>query len=312
MTPKRIAIHLSLFIITFFTITVAGVQWLNLDAFDLNNFSDGIPYSLAILFILTCHEFGHYYAARYHKVEATLPYFIPFPNLPGIMNFGTLGAVIKTKSAIPSKKIMFDIGVAGPIAGFLATLLILSYGFLSLPGKEFILSIHPEYFSQHPAPGGISLTFGNSLLYQILSIVFTNPTNQFVPPMTEMYHYPFLCAGWFGLFVTAMNLLPVGQLDGGHVAYTMFGTNHKVIARSTFVIILVIGLLGLLPFASPSISLGWTGWLFWALILFFIIKLDHPPVLDETPLDSSRKNIGWATFGILVLSFIPTPFTIPL
>ena len=130
--------------------------------------------------------------------------------------------------------------------------------------------------------------------------------------MTEMYHYPFLCAGWFGLFVTAMNLLPVGQLDGGHLAYTMFGINHKAVARSAFVIILVIGLLGLLPLVYPSISLGWTGWLFWALILFFVIKLDHPPVLDETPLDSSRKNIGWATFGILVLSFIPTPFTIPL
>ena len=311
MNPRKIIVHSSLFIVTFFTTTVAGVQWLNRDAFDLKNFSAGIPYSASILFILTCHEFGHYWAARYHKVDATLPYFIPFPNLPGIMNFGTLGALIRTKSAIPSKKIMFDIGVAGPIAGFLATLLILSYGFLSLPGKEFILAIHPEYFSQHQTPGGISLAFGNSLLYQILSILFTNPMNQFVPPMTEMYHYPFLCAGWFGLFVTAMNLLPIGQLDGGHLAYTMFGTNHKVIARSVFAIILIFGLLGLLPFIYPSISLGWTGWLFWALILFFVIKLDHPLVLDEAPLDNARKNIGWVTFGILLLSFIPTPFTIP-
>ena len=146
-----------------------------------------------------------------------------FPLFPGVVNFGTLGAVIRTKSAIPSKKVMFDIGVAGPIAGFIATLLILSYGFLALPGKEFILSIHPQYFSQTQPAGGVDLTFGNPLLYQFLSFIFTNPTNQFVPPMTEMYHYPFLCAGWFGLFVTSMNLLPVGQLDGGHLAYTMFG-----------------------------------------------------------------------------------------
>lgn len=312
MKPLRGLLHFSLFAITFFTLTVAGVQWLNRDPFDLRNFSSGIPYSISILFILTCHEFGHYFAARFHQVDATLPYFIPFPNLPSVVNFGTLGAVIKTKSPISSKAIMFDIGVAGPIAGFFATLIVLSYGFLSLPGKEFILSIHPGYFSQPQPEGGISLTFGNSILYQILSVMFTNPTSQFVPPMTEMYHYPFLCAGWFGLFVTAMNLIPVGQLDGGHLAYTMFGAQHKIIARSSFAIILFIGLLGLLPLFNKSFTFGWTGWLFWALILFFIIKLDHPPVLDETPLDQFRKRVGWLTFVILALSFIPTPFTIPL
>ena len=311
MKPINILTHCALFAITFFTLTVAGVQWLNRDPFDLNNFALGIPYSLSILLILASHEFGHYFAARFHRVDATLPYFIPFPNLPGVVNFGTLGAVIKTKSPISSKAAMFDIGVGGPIAGFCVTLIVLAYGFLTLPGKEFILSIHPEYFSQPQPEGGVSLTFGNSILYQILSFVFTNPTSQFVPPMTEMYHYPFLCAGWFGLFVTAMNLIPVGQLDGGHLAYTMFGQQHKVIARSAFAIILFIGLLGLLPLFNRSFTFGWTGWLFWALILFFIIKLDHPPVLDETPLDEFRKKVGWMTFGILALSFIPTPFTIP-
>jgi membrane-associated protease RseP (regulator of RpoE activity) len=310
--PSKVIIHLGLFIVSFFTVTVAGVQWLNRDPFDLTNFASGIPYSFSILFILTCHEFGHYFAARFHGVDATLPYFIPFPTLPSVVNFGTLGAVIRTKSAIPSKRVMFDIGVAGPIVGFIATLLILSYGFLALPGKEFILSIHPQYFSGTQPTAGVDLTFGNPLLYQFLSFIFTNPTNQFVPPMTEMYHYPYLCAGWFGLFVTSMNLLPVGQLDGGHLAYTMFGTRHKIIARSTFIVIIVIGLLGLLPLLNISFSLGWTGWLFWGLILFFVVKLDHPPVLDETPLDKFRRNVGWATFGILCLSFTPTPFTISM
>jgi hypothetical protein len=130
--------------------------------------------------------------------------------------------------------------------------------------------------------------------------------------MTEMYHYPYLCAGWFGLFVTSMNLLPVGQLDGGHLAYTMFGPRHKIIARATFIVIIVIGLLGLLPLFNISFSFGWTGWLFWGLILFFVVKLDHPPVLDETPLDKFRRNVGWATFGILCLSVTPTPFTISM
>jgi len=309
---SKIIIHLVLFVVCFFTITVAGVQWLNRDPFDLANFSSGIPYSLSILFILACHEFGHYFAARIHGVDATLPYFIPFPTLPSVVNFGTLGAVIRTRSAVPSKKIMFDIGVAGPIAGFMATLIVLSYGFLALPGKEFILSIHPQYFSQVQPEGGVDLTFGSPLLYQLLSFVFTNPTRQFVPPMTEMYHYPYLCAGWFGLFVTAMNLLPVGQLDGGHAAYTMFGTKHKVIARAAFVVIVVIGLLGLLPVINVHVSFGWIGWLFWALILLLVVKLNHPPVLDETPLDPTRRNIGWVTFGILCLSFVPTPFTISL
>ena len=310
MAPKGIIIHSGLFLVTLFTVTVAGVQWLNLDPFDLRNFIHGLPYSLAILCILSCHEFGHYFASRYHNVEATLPYFIPFPNILGMLNFGTLGAVIRTKSPVPSKKAMFDIGVAGPIAGFVITLLVLVYGFLTLPGKEFILSIHPDYFSPAPTHGGVGLTFGNSLLYQILSLLLTNPTSQFVPPMSEMYHYPFLCAGWFGLFVTAMNLLPIGQLDGGHLSYAMFGRSHRVLARVVFAVILTIGLLGLLPMFGRWISFGWTGWLFWALILLVVVKLDHPPVYDESPLDDFRMRIGWTTFGILALSFTPSPFTI--
>jgi len=307
---RKLLFHSSLFIVTFFTLTVAGVQWLNRDPFDLRNFFLGIPYSLSILFILTCHEFGHYVAARQHGVDATLPYFIPFPNLLGVVNFGTLGAVIRTKSQIPSRKVMFDIGAAGPIAGFVATLIILTYGFLTLPGKEFILSIHPDYFTQVHPSNGVDLAFGSSLLYQFLAATLTNPTSQFVPPMTEMYHYPFLCAGWFGLFVTAMNMIPIGQLDGGHVAYTMFGRTHRSISRLAFAVVLLIGLFGLLPLIKVPFAFGWTGWLFWALILFFVVKLEHPPVMDESPLDDARKSLGWLTFAILALSFMPTPFTI--
>jgi len=312
LKPTKLILHTTLFFVTFFTLTVAGVQWLNRDPFNLANFSLGIPYSVSVLFILGCHEFGHYFAARHHGVDATLPYFIPFPNLQSVVNFGTLGAVIRTKSPIPSRKVMFDIGAAGPIAGFVASMIVLVYGFSTLPGKEFILSIHPDYFSQPHPPTGIDLAFGNSILYEAFSALLTNPANQFVPPMTEVYHYPFLCAGWFGLFVTAMNMIPIGQLDGGHIAYTMFGSRHRIISRASFVTLLLIGALGLLPLLNIHVEAGWLGWLLWGGILFFIVKLDHPPVLDESPLDDTRRSLGWVTFAILALSFIPTPFTVTI
>jgi membrane-associated protease RseP (regulator of RpoE activity) len=305
----KILIHAGLFVATFFTTTVAGVEWLNVDPFDLTNFHLGIPFSLSILAVLTCHEFGHYFAARYHRVEATLPYYIPFPNIAGMLNFGTLGAVIRTKSAMPSRKAMFDIGVAGPIAGFVVSLGLLVYGFQTLPGVEFILRIHPNYFQQ-TASDGLALTFGNSIIYRSLAYLFTDPAHQFVPPMSEMYHYHFLLAGWFGVFVTAMNLLPVGQLDGGHISFAMFGGRHALISRVSFGIVLTFGLVGALPLLGVNFPYGWTGWFFWALVLFFVIKLDHPPVEDDTPLDSTRMMIGWIAALILILSFIPTPFSI--
>jgi membrane-associated protease RseP (regulator of RpoE activity) len=303
-------LHIGLFLFTFFTTTVAGVQWLNLDPYDLTNFSAGIPFSASILFILSCHEFGHYFAARFHGVDATLPYYIPFPNLPGFINFGTLGAVIKTKTSVPSTRVMFDIGVAGPIAGFFATAIVLIYGFTHLPGIEFILRIHPDYFQHQSA--GIPLTFGNSLLYGFFSFVFTDPANQFVPPMSEMYHYPYLLAGWFGLFVTAMNLLPVGQLDGGHLTYSMFGRHHRIISRIAFGFIIAIGLTGLLPIFGYNIIIGWSGWLFWGLILYFAVRLDHPSVVAEEPLEINRRLIGWFTYAIFVLTFTPSPFSVLL
>ena len=309
MKPRRILIHIALFIVTLFTTTVAGVEWLNLDPFDLNNFHRGLPFSLSILAILTCHEFGHYFAARYHGIDATLPFYIPFPNYPGLLNFGTLGAVIRTRSLIPSRKAMFDVGVAGPIAGFIVSLGVLAYGFLHLPDKDFILSIHPDYF--HPtAPAGLGLAFGNSLTYKAFSLFLTDRSTPFVPPMSEMYHYHYLLAGWFGIFVTAMNLLPVGQLDGGHITYAMFGSRHRILSRVVFGCVLTLGILGALPFLGVVTPFGWLGWFFWAVVLLFVIKLDHPPVEDEAPLDPVRMSLGWIALLILIVSFIPTPFLV--
>lgn len=328
-----VLINILLFVVTFFTTTVSGVEWVNRDPFELHNFSFGLQYALAILFVLGCHEFGHYFAARYHKVETTLPFFIPWPSIPGffILNFGTLGAVIKTRSVVPSKKAMFDIGVAGPLAGFVACVIVLSIGFMHLPSKEYLLAIHPDYdFSINDVrtPGGYSLAFGNTILFDFLRHILTSPTREFVPPMTEIYHYPLLCVGWFGLFVTAMNLIPVGQTDGGHLIYSMFGDKHKPIARFSWIALLMLGLPSLLdailvtalkyiekePFDQiiPLAQYSWSGWLLWAGILYYVIKLYHPPVPDETPLDRRRMAIGWLALVIFVVTFSFLPFSVTM
>lgn len=308
-------LHIGLFILTFITCTIAGAQWISGQPgpYQLSFILKGLPYSISIMFIISSHEFGHYFAAKYHKVKATLPYYIPFPPVLVFINFGTMGAVIKTKSVIESKKAMFDIGAAGPIAGFIACLIVLVYGFTHVPDINYLLQIHPDFFSPDYGKNGIELVFGNTLLFSFLKFVFIHG-NKFFPPMSEVYHYPYLCVGWFGLFVTAMNMIPIGQLDGGHIAYTIFGGNkHYNIAVVSFFILLILGLLGLLQeLLNIDFYIGWTGWLLWALLLFFVIKLKHPYVPDDEELDTKRKFLGYISFFILIISFSPTPFMIAL
>lgn len=298
-------LHILLFALTFCTTTVAGVQWLNKNPYELTNFWSGATYATLILAMLASHEFGHYFAAKYHGVKATLPFFIPFPSY-----FGTMGAVIRLRSSIPSRKVMFDIGSAGPISGFVVSIAILVFGFVTLPPKEFLYTIHPEYAQFTSVPTG-GLTFGSTILFSFLSHTFSAP-GAFIPPMNEIYHYPFLCVGWFGTFVTAMNLIPVGQLDGGHITYSMFGERHHWIARVSLVILVIAGLVGFLPLIGIESSFGWTGWLFWAFLLILFLrffKLNRPPIQDDTPLDSTRMTVGWLCIGIFVSSFSITPFS---
>ncbi len=333
--PRRLWLHLTLFAVTFLTTTVAGVIWTYPDvAFDLEYLSLGLPYAFAVMFILTAHEFGHYFAARAHGVDTTLPFYLPFPTVPPLsylfLNFGTFGAIIRTRSIVPSRKAIFDIGVAGPIAGFIATVGVLAYGYSHLPPADYLLSIHPDYdFATNAIKNsdGLGLAFGDTLLLGIIRSLLTHP-GDFVPPMSEIYHYPYLCAGWFGLFVTALNLIPLGQFDGGHLIYGMFGERHKPIARATFY--------GLLALAAPSVSdsvlrmlltwatgqeqpqivpfaeYSWSAWLVWALIALVLVKLYHPPVPDESPLDTRRRYVGWATLAIFVLSFSPNPIIVAI
>lgn len=310
---KSYFIHIGLFILTFITTTIAGVEWTTglFPPYEFSTLTKGLPYSISILTIITFHEFGHYFAAKFHKIKSTLPFYIPLPPIQYFINFGTMGAVIKTKSPIYSNKAMFDIGVAGPISGFIATIAILIYGFLNVPPVEYILQIHPDYFSPEYGKEGLQLVFGESILFILLREIFVQP-DTFFPPMSEIYHYPYLCAGWFGLLITSMNMIPVGQLDGGHISYAMFGEKrHFAISSIAFLILFAVGIVGLLDSTLGfNLGIGWSGWFFWSMILYFIVRLKHPPIPDYTKLDSKRIILGWIGFIILVLSIIPEPIVI--
>lgn len=330
---KKIRLHILLALITFFTTMVAGVAWQMKDPTNLQNLPVGLTYAILIIIFITAHEFAHYIAARIHGIETSLPYYIPQP-IPWIpLNFGTFGAIIKTRQRIPSLKVLFDVGAAGPIAGFIVCLAYLAIGFSTVPPIEYLYEIHPEYLSkfngQIPDQG---LFFGTNIIFELFRWLFAS-SQSFVPPMNEIYHYPFLCVGWFGIFVTAMNLLPIGQLDGGHIIYSLFGKLQPKISSIAWWIMVSLGFGALLATFRESLQLQYESeimlflqqvfkppldflhslvpwyfrasgvWLFWGIITRIVIKIKHPPVYDETPIDDTRKLIGWVCIGILLLSF---------
>ena len=299
------SINIILFIATFFTTTLGGVFWANKDPYQLLNFRYGLTYSILLLTVISAHEFGHYFAARFHKIDVTLPYYIPFPFL--FLNpFGTMGAVIKMRTRTQSRKSLFDVGVAGPIAGWVTAMIILIIGYSTLPSISYLYDIHPEYkLTGIPTTG---FTFGTNIIFWLFEKIFSSP-RVFVPPMNEVYHYPFLCVGWFGLLITALNMMPIGQLDGGHISYTMFGEKHKFIAYCVFGFLVFFGLAGLLPLIGVPVNFGSVNWLVWAILILFIIKIKHPPIVTDEyePLGLTRTILGWFSFIIFVISFSPVP-----
>ena len=310
---RRLVIHVGLLLLTFLTTTFAGVQWLNRDALELTNFGSGLPYGILIITMLLSHEMGHYLAAVRNRVAATLPYFLPFPSFLffGFFPFGTLGAVIRLQSSVTSRRALFDIGATGPIAGFVVSVIFLIIGFLNLPPIDYLYTIHPEYVGLDRIPTE-GLTFGTSMLYNFLAAVFSSK-GAFIPPMNEVYHYPFLCVGWFGLFVTAMNLLPIGQLDGGHIVYAMFGEIYHRIAQGTLIGLMVLGTLGFLPLFGIPFAYGWTGWLFWAILLVFFmrgLRQHRPSLSDDSQLDNPRLIVGWICVCIFLISFSLVPLSL--
>ncbi|TLU87929.1 MAG: site-2 protease family protein [Chlorobium sp.] len=321
-------LHLGLFLLTVLTTLWAGAFWgghlVTLASVPLliTSLASGAAYSASLLLFLSVHEFGHFFASLRHRVRATLPYYIPLPPLPFFLSLGTMGAVIKIKERIPETNALFDIGIWGPMSGFVVCVGLQVYGFLHLPPIDFIYTIHPEYLTQGglltPPPRG-SLILGKNLLWIGLEYLFA-PKN--LPPMTEMYHYPFLFTGWLGSLVTALNLLPVGQLDGGHITYAMFGRNgHAKAARAFMIFITLLGFPALLELLLalikpdavsliPPVMLHWSwpGWILWAFILSRFIKLSHPPTGYDHPLTTSRKLYGWAAIMVFFLTFTPVPF----
>lgn len=285
ITLRQVLIHGGLFLATFASVAFAGIGLVGQTAISqefLPLFKDGAVFASLLLLFLTTHEFGHYFAARFHKVDASLPWYIPMP----FFLIGTLGAVIRIRTMISRTKVLFDIGVAGPIAGFVVSLFMLLYGFATMPGPEFMFhfdghSAIQDYIRQNGtypqeliSEGDTSQTLilGNTLLFSFISMFFEN-----TPPMSEMYHYPWLFAGWLGLLFTAINLLPIGQLDGGHVTYSLFGPRwHAHISRAFLVVLSVFAGAGFVPLAGEELkALGAenaaTPWLLWALVLFYLL-----------------------------------------
>jgi len=331
LKPKRVWLHVLLFVATFFSTLLAGILWTNGDILNVTTWGMGLQYSILLLTFLTAHEFGHYFAARYHNVDTSLPFYIPMPLWFLMPFFGTFGAVIRIRSAIPNRKVLFDIGIAGPLAGFVVCFIILIIGLITLPPIDFLYTIHPEYVQFGTAIPSYGLQFGDTFIYWVLTHLLANP-NGFLPPMNEIYHYPLLCVGWFGLFVTSLNLLPLGQLDGGHITYALFGKTQKKIATVVMTGLILIGsgalfhdilelireensdvifntirsvlypfLLWIKSFA-PWYFDGWGGWLFWAILARFFFGIAHPPVYESEPLDSKRKILGWLSMLIFVSS----------
>lgn len=325
-------VHVALFAASFLCTMFAGAQWLMKDITELTNATYGLTYALLIMSFLSAHEFGHYIAAKIHGVDASLPYFIPMPFL-NVLPFGTMGAVIRTRSPITSRTILFDIGVSGPLAGFVVCLIILGIGFATLPPKEYLFSIHPEYARLGGVIPTSGMYFGDTLVFSAFRAAFSNVA--FMPPMNEIYHYPFLCVGWFGLFVTALNMLPFGQLDGGHVLYALIGPLQHRIAQVLWWALFLAGLFSLLgdvhdalqgmaedPMSLwlqqnilPTLSVmrstaPWlfsfgSGWLMWSVLIRFLIRIPHPPIADPTPLSPRRTVVGWLAIAVLIASFAP-------
>ncbi len=311
--PTRIWGNILFFILTVFSVTLAGAFFFSTT--DLpTTFSgwvefmkSGLSFGIPLMTILVFHEFGHYLAGRYHKTAVTLPFFIPFP-FP-LSYFGTLGAFIQLKEPPKNRRILLDIGLAGPLAGVLVAIPILLLG----------IYLSPVGHIQFPLPVG-QLFEGNSILYLLLKFIIKG---EFLPqPATyagmspviywiryfftssplpaggsDLLFNPIVWAGWTGLLVTSLNLIPAGQLDGGHIMYVLIG--KKTVRLLPFILVALI----LLGFA-------WNGWWLWAALIFFLGRIHAEPLDQITPLDPKRKAL--AVLGVIMffLVFIPVPLII--
>lgn len=279
LTIKQLALSSTLFLLTVMTTTFIGgltfVEFYQLEA-GLQSpmfWFGGLTYSVPVMAILLAHEMGHFLAARRYNMITTPPYFIPAPTL-----IGTFGAFIKIKSPFFGKRDLFDVGIAGPIAGFVVAVPVLIIGMI----LSRIIQIPPESTE--------FISFGEPLLFKLLQPLF-------FPKLGDGAHillHPVAFAGWIGMLVTSLNLLPVGQLDGGHIAYAVFGRRAHFLSYGLIAVMLVF-------------ALFYEGWIVWV-ILLLILGLRHPPIpYDYIPLDKTRRRLAWVALAIFILSFMPVP-----
>jgi membrane-associated protease RseP (regulator of RpoE activity) len=288
----RVWLHVLLFLTTFAATTMVGA------GFYLNFLSDlgwrrvnvptttlllgGLWYSVPALLILGSHEMGHYFACRYYGVSATLPFFIPAPI---VSLFGTLGAVIRIRDPLRTKRILFDVGVAGPLAGFVVLL------------PALILGIRWSEVMREPPPSPNGIDLGEPMLFQLVTRLFFGA----IPEGYTLNAHPMAFASIFGLLATALNLLPVGQLDGGHLAYANLGKHAKYVTYVTVATTLVLGV---------TVATSWLVWFGLILVLLRMTGVEHPPTMDEhEPLDRVRLAISILAIIIFALCFTPWPVT---
>jgi len=272
---KRIpTINIVLFLVTICTTLLAGAMMEGANPFsDLSVLIKGVPFSATLMAILGVHELGHFLLARKHQVNATLPYFIPAPTF-----IGTFGAFIKMRSPVRNRRALIEIGAAGPICGFL----------VALPALFIGLSLSKVV----PVSGSEGIQLGDSILMKIASaLIFPNlETGQ------DILLSPMAFAAWIGMLVTMLNLLPIGQLDGGHIAYALLGDKYPYVAWGALI-------------ATCALSFLSLNWLVWAALVFFLVKVKHPPVYDDYSTSTTReKLIGLTALVIFILTFIPVPF----
>ncbi|MHB8416859.1 MAG: site-2 protease family protein [Myxococcales bacterium] len=317
--PRRLGLHLSLLAITLVTTTSAGVAIADqfLETQTTRGFSrfdlvvGGLGFSLTLLAILVTHEMGHYVFARLHRVDTSLPYVLPAPGFVpglGLLMFGTFGAVIRMRSPIRTRDALVDIGAAGPLAGAIVALPLLVLGtslshFAPSPtaavsfwhgNQSLVALLSHAWASAHGAklPSAGVMSFGDSLMIRLVNRWVLGPT----PPGQDVWVHPIATAAWFGLLITSLNLFPIGQLDGGHVTYALFGRFHRTLGRAVGYGLLLLGI-----FSSVS-------WLVWWLVSTRFVGYDHPEVTDGTAsLSTLRLVVCAASLVLFVLTFVPVP-----
>ncbi len=280
--------HVVLFVITCLTTTVVGADHFQSFYLDFGNrvldlsttqlLINGLWYSASILASLGAHEFGHYYACRYYRVDASLPYFLPAP----FPLTGTLGAFIRIRQVIPGKRELFDIGIAGPIAGFVVAIPVLLVG-MALSRVTAL-----------PADTGNFVELGEPLLFKGAAWLFFGTP----PEGYSINMHPMAFAAWFGLLATALNLFPIGQLDGGHISYAVLGRKSTLVTLGT-----VVALIGL-----TFVSTSWLVWTVLTVVMLLAFGPRHPRTIDEdVPLDPARRWLAAGALLMFIVCFTPTP-----